>query len=224
MLNADNKKFHLFWILLMSLSTWLVKWLISRKLSISSGSKASRERTLEERQSHEYCVSFRLLLACLPAISSKGVYALTALWVLSTLARLGTVSEMAGRYGQQFFLPRRLQCLFICNCRNKDSTSSSVNRRPWLLKPPVRQTRAKLTLRQLPIEWRRYPSGNTVVEYGFMKTVHPSTPPSPTPESFNGAGETSSHFRCWKGFYEKKGVDVVVSMVPLLLHVNSQWE
>ena len=80
------------------------------KLSISSGSKASRERTREERQSHEYCVSFRLLLACLPAISSKGVYALTALWVLLIFARLGTtlgtVSEMAGRYGQRFFLPR----------------------------------------------------------------------------------------------------------------------
>ena len=100
------------------------------KLSISSGSKASRERTREERQSHEYCVSFRLLLACLPVISSKGVYALTALWVLLTFAKLRTVSEMAGRYGQRFFLPRRLQCLFICSCRNKDSTSSSVNRRP----------------------------------------------------------------------------------------------
>ena len=103
-LNADNKKFHLFWILLMSLSTWLVRWLTTMKLSISTGSRASRERTGEERQSHEYCVSFRLLLACLPAISSKGVYALTELWVLSTFARLGTVSEMAGRYGQQFFL------------------------------------------------------------------------------------------------------------------------
>ena len=180
MLNADNKKFHLFWILLMSLSTWLVKWLISRKLSISSGSKASRERTLEERQSHEYCVSFRLLLACLPAISSKGVYALTALWVLSTFARLGTVSEMAGRYGQQFFLPRRLQCLFICNCRNKDSTSSSVNRRPWLLKPSVRQTSAypiKLTLRQLPVEWRKYPSGNCKI----WSYEHPSPIHSPLP-------------------------------------------
>ena len=52
MLSADNKKFHLFWLLLMSLSTWLVKWLTTRKLSISSGSKASRERTSEERQSH----------------------------------------------------------------------------------------------------------------------------------------------------------------------------
>ena len=90
----------------MSLSLWLVRWLTTMKLSISSGSKASRDRTREERQSHEYCVSFRLLLACLPVISSKGVYALTALWVLLTFARLGTVSEMAGRYGQRFFLPR----------------------------------------------------------------------------------------------------------------------
>ena len=207
----------------MSLSLWLVKWLKTMKLSISSGSKASRERTREERQSHEYCVSFRLLLACLPAISSKGVYALTELWVLSTFARLGTVSEMAGRYGQQFFLPRRLQCLFICNCRNKDSTSSSVNRRPWLWRPPVRQTRAypiKQTLRQLPIEWRKYPSGNSKI----WSYEHPCTPPSPTPKSFNGAGKTSSHFQCWKGFYERKGVDVVVPMLPLLLHVNSQWE
>ena len=162
----------------MSLSTWLVRWLTTRKLSISTGSRASRESTREERQSHEYCVSFRLLLACLPAISSKGVYALTALWVLLTFARLGTVSEMAGRYGQRFFLPRRLQCLFICSCRN--STSSSVNRRPWLLKPPVRQTRAypvKLTLRQLPIEWRKYPSGNRKI----WSYEHPSPISSPLP-------------------------------------------
>ena len=184
-LNADNKKFHLFWILLTSLSLWLVKWLTTMKLSISSGSKASRERTGEERQSYEYCVSFRLLLACLPAISSKGVYALTALWVLLTFARLGTVSEMARRWGQRFFLPRRLQCLFICNCRNKDSTSCSVNRRPWLWRPPVRQTRAypvKLTLRQLPIEWRKYLSGNSKIwSYEHPSPIHC---PLPHPRKF----------------------------------------
>ena len=169
----------------MSLSLWLVRWVTTMKLSISSGSKASRERTREERQSHEYCVSFRLLLACLPVISSKGVYALTALWVLLTFARLGTVSEMAGRYGQRFSLPRRLQCLFICSCRNKDSTSSSVNRRPWLWRPPVRQTRAypvKLTLRQLPIEWRKYLSGNIKIwSYEHPSPIHC---PLPHPRKF----------------------------------------